>query len=225
MKVIVFSSLFFAMICSCSENNNNIIPLTLEPNAKYTLTFNATWSAQTHPNDYPPGPHFSGLIGLTHNINAELFRKGKIASDGIKNMAELGSKIPLQSEIQNLIDNGTGKYLISGGGISPSPGAVSLEFDITYSHSMITVVSMIAPSPDWFIAVSDINLIQNNKWVLKKVVTVDSYDAGTDSGPTFLSADDPTIPRNPISEITTEPLAVNNIVAPMGTITFTKLDQ
>jgi hypothetical protein len=84
---------------------------------------------------------------------------------------------------------------------------------------------MLAPSPDWFIAVSNINLIENAEWVLSKTITVDIYDAGTDGGATFTSPDEPTVPRVPIFEITTPPLAVNNVVAPLGSITFTKIEQ
>ncbi len=84
---------------------------------------------------------------------------------------------------------------------------------------------MIAPSPDWFIAVSNINLIENNEWVTSKTITVDIYDAGTDDGTTFVSPDEPTIPRATIFEIITPPLAINNAVAPLGSITFTKIEQ
>ncbi len=225
MRIIILAGLFFVLLLGCSENEPLMTQPEPELNARYKLTFNATWSAQTHPIEFPSSAHFSGLIGMTHNTNAMLFAKGEIASDGIKNMAETGGKNPLEAEIQNLISNGTGNNLISGGGINPSPGEVSLEFDVTSSHSMVSVVSMIAPSPDWFIAVSNINLIENNEWVTSKTITVDIYDAGTDEGATFVSPDEPTIPRIPIFEITTPPLAVNNVVAPLGSITLTKIEQ
>jgi hypothetical protein len=90
---------------------------------------------------------------------------------------------------------------------------------------MVSVVSMLAPSPDWFIAVININLIENNEWVTSKTITADIYDAGTDDGATFVSPDEPTIPRVPIFEITTPPLAINNVVAPLGSITFTKIEK
>ncbi|MHA1989270.1 MAG: spondin domain-containing protein [Promethearchaeota archaeon] len=224
MKVIILAGLFFVLLLGCSKEENPPTQPDPELNARYKLTFNAVWSMQTHPNEFPPNAHFSGLIGMTHNGNTMLFTKGEIASDGIKNMAETGSKNLLEAEIQAFITNGTGKNLISGGGINPSPGEVSLEFDITSSHSIVSVVSMVAPSPDWFIAVSSINLIENNEWVAGKTITVDIYDAGTDDGATFLSPDEPTVPRVAIFEITTPPLAVNNIVAPLGSITFTKID-
>ena len=224
MRVFISAGLFIVLLSGCSKEES--LPTQPEPvpDARYNLTFNATWSEQTHPNDFPTTPHFSGLIGMTHNSNAILFSEGSIASNGIKNMAEIGSKNPLTSEIQNFISNGTGNTLISGGGVSPSPGEVNLEFNIASSHSLVSVVSMVAPSPDWFIAVSNINLLENNEWVASKTISVDIYDAGTDDGDTFRSPDMPTVPRVPIFVITTPPLAVNNFVPPLGSITFTKID-
>ena len=225
MKAIILAGLFFVLLLGCSENETVITTPELELNARYKLTFNATWSVQTHPNEFPASAHFSGLIGMAHNENAVLFTNGEIASDGIKNMAETGNKNPLEAEIQNLITNETASTLISGGGIGSSPGEVSLEFDVIVSHTRISIVSMLAPSPDWFIAVTNINLIENNEWVTSKTINVDIYDSGTDDGATFLSPDEPTVPRAPIFEINTPPLAVNNVVAPLGTITFTKIEQ
>ena len=224
MRVFILAGLFLVLLLGCTKNENVVIQPNPDSSARYKLTFNATWSAQTHPIEFPSSAHFSELIGMTHNANAMLFTKGEIASDEIKNMAETGGKNPLESEIQAFISNGTGSTLISGGGINSSPGEVSIEFNIASSHSMVSVVSMLAPSPDWFIAVSNTNLIENNEWVTSKTIAVDIYDSGTDNGSTFRSPDEPTLPPLPIHNITTPPLAVNNLVAPLGSITFTKID-
>jgi hypothetical protein len=72
MKAISFVGLFFVLLLACSENENTPTQPDPVPDARYRLTFNATWSAQTHPNDFPPSPHFSGLIGMTHNSNAQV---------------------------------------------------------------------------------------------------------------------------------------------------------
>lgn len=224
MKLFSVILLFPVIFIGCSKNNNTVAPQNPDENARYRLTFNATWSAQTHPTEFPASAHFSGLIGMTHNDTVMLFSKGELASDGIKNMAETGGKNPLDDEIQAFISIGSGSKLISGAGINSSPGEVSLEFDITSTHSLVSVVSMLAPSPDWFIAVSNINLIENNDWVTTKTVTVEIYDAGTDNGSTFLSPDFPSLPPFPVDNITTPPLAVNGVVAPLGSITFTKIE-
>ena len=49
-----------------------------------------------------------------------------------------------------------------------------------------------------------------------------AYDAGTDSGTTYNSADDPTSPREAIQRIDGRPLAVGGQVAPVGTFTFSR---
>ena len=37
--------------------------------ADYTVSFEAIWSSGTHPTNFPPNPHFSPLIGATHNAS------------------------------------------------------------------------------------------------------------------------------------------------------------
>ena len=195
---------------------------TAEPRAEYTVTFDAAWSAATHPVDFPGNPHFSGLIGATHNNQVRFWRAGRRASDGIKAMAETGSKTPLNDEIRAAQADGTADKLLSGGGIDPSPGSVSLDFVIRRDHPLVTLVSMVAPSPDWFGGVSALSLIEGGQWVDELTVELFPYDAGTDSGTTYTSADRPTSPREPIERIEGRPLAFRGQVASVGTFTFTR---
>ncbi len=192
--------------------------------ARYQVTFNAAWSASTHPTDFPSNPHFSGLIGLTHTANTALFELGGTASQGIINMAETGSKNPLTAEIQAIIDGGQGQTLVSGGGVGTSPGSVSLEFAIENSHPLVSITTMIAPSPDWFVGVRDLNLFEGGNWVNSKTVEVANYDAGSDSGVSFASGNQATSPLGTIMMITDGPLVVNGAIPSMGTMTFTRVD-
>jgi hypothetical protein len=191
--------------------------------AKYEVTFDAVWSEETHPDDFPPNPHFSGLIGATHNENVTFWEVGELASPGMKNMAETGSKQPLDNEIQAAIDDGTAFKLLSGDGINPSPGSVSLELKVRQSHPLVTLVSMIAPSPDWFIGVNSLNLFENGSFVDEKTVFLYAYDAGTDSGTTYTSPDLPTEPPEPIFLIEGYPFFYEEELVPLGTFTFTKI--
>ena len=192
--------------------------------ARYQVTFNAVWSGTTHPTDYPSNAHFSGLIGLTHTENVVLFELGGTASQGIINMAETGSKSPLTAEIQTIIEGGQGQTLVSGGGIGASPGSVTTEFDIENSHPLVSITSMIAPSPDWFVGVRDLNLFEGGDWVNSKTVEVANYDAGSDSGTSFASSNQATSPLGTITMITDGPLLVNDVIPSLGTMTFTRLD-
>jgi hypothetical protein len=194
-----------------------------EASANYRVTFIATWSAQTHPTDFPANPHFSGLVGGTHNAQAFFWREGMLASQGIENMAELGAQNSLSGEVNQAMMAGNADQVLLGGGISPSPGTVSLEFAISNQFPLITLVSMIAPSPDWFVGVDSLSLCENNEWVDQKMVRLEPYDAGTDAGATFDSADSDVEPQIPIVEITGAPFEVNGSVPSLGMFVFEKI--
>ena len=169
--------------------------IAASPTAFYRVRFVADWSAATHPIGFPSGPHFSGLIGGTHNDLVEFWSPGSLASTGIKNMAELGGKVALTSEVNAAISAGDADSVISGGGIGPSPGEVSKDFIAEQSFPLMTLVAMIAPSPDWFVGVSGVSLMADGEWIDQQVIDLFGYDAGTDSGTAHESDDDPTVPR------------------------------
>ncbi len=191
--------------------------------ARYLVTFESTWSAGTHPDDFPPSPHFSGLIGATHDASATFWEVGGLASPGVENMAETGSKSPLRSEINGAIQAGSAGTVLDGGGIGSSPGSVSLTFDADTSHPLVTLVSMVAPSPDWFVGVAGLKLFDNGLWAERVEVELFAYDAGTDSGSTYTAPDQDTNPQDPIARIETRPFLVDGEVRSVGTFTFVRL--
>ena len=184
----------------------------------YDVVFASIWSAETHPTSIPPNPHFSGLIGGTHVANVTFWAEGSLASPGIKRMAELGQKDPLDSEVEAAIQAGTADGLLSGD-VSSSPGSVELTFDINVDSPLVTLVTMIAPSPDWFLGVNSLSLLEEGSWVSSVVIELFAYDAGTDSGVIYTSPDEATDPPANISRITESPF---NVMSPLGTFTFTR---
>lgn len=198
-------------------------PLVAAATARYSVTFESTWTAATHPTDFPSNAHFSRLVGGTHAAAARFWAPGLLASPGIEDMAERGATTPLDSEIQTAIGAGTAQGLILGGGIGRSPGSTSVEFEIRRDFPLVTLVSMVAPSPDWFVGVHDLNLIEQGDWVALKVVALDPYDAGTDHGITFTSPDEEAQPHQPIRRLDGFPFGSGGQVAPLGTFTFRRL--
>jgi|GEM_PF-1649382 len=192
--------------------------------AQYQLTFTATWSQATHPQDFPSSPHFSGLIGGTHNEEVRFWEVGALASQGIEDMAELGSKAALTTEVNAAITAGQAGERISGGNINPSPGSVSVTFTVTQQFPLVTMTSMIAPSPDWFVAVDSLRLFRDNRWLGEIVVPLEPYDAGTDDGLSFTSPNADTDPPEPIAPIVGYPFLNGETQAPVGTFTFTRID-
>ena len=191
--------------------------------ALYRVTFDASWSEATHPTEIPGNPHFSGLIGGTHAGSVSFWREGGLASDGIRLMAERGRQSPLDLEVGAAIGAGTAQHVLAGDDVPRSPGSISLEFEVSREFPLVTLVTMVAPSPDWFVGVSGLSLIENGDWVAEKRVLLHPYDAGTDSGVTFSSADAATDPREPIHRIGMGPLVEAAAVPHLGTFTFRRI--
>jgi hypothetical protein len=190
-----------------------------ESEQTYTVVFASTWSAETHPLGFPSNAHYSGLIGGTHDGGVVIWEPDSLASDGIESMAETGSKALLQAEVEAAISAGTAETVLSGGNINPSPGSVSLTFTVSESHPLVSLVSMLAPSPDWFVGVHGLNLFEADAWVDLVVVDLYVYDAGTDSGTEYGSPNEDTDPAEPIALLETGAFAESGLV---GTFTFTR---
>lgn len=218
--LILISLLFIFAACGGSSTDSGYEP---DETTTYLLTFKSTWSAQTHPLDFPSAPHFSGLVGAVHNEMVVLWKEGSISSDGVKDVAEKGSKTQFSNEVDPIIISGEAYVKMSGSGITVSPGTATLRFTAHRDLHFITVISMLAPSPDWFVGVSGMNLFENDDWIIEKTVDLYVYDAGTDSGKTYTAADQPTEPRAPIGKITDYAFSVSGKVTPVATFTFKRL--
>ena len=207
--------IYFALVVACAGSAYG------QSVATYEVTFISTWSASTHPTSFPSNPHFSGLVGGTHNSNVTFWETGSTASLGIKNMAEFGSKSALTSEVQTAISQGSAERVLSGGGIGSSPGRTStLTFDISADFPLVTLTSMLAPSPDWFVGVNGLPLLSSTGWESDVTVELFVYDAGTDSGSSYNSPNQRTNPPENIARITTSPFLVDGSVKSVGTFVF-----
>ncbi|NQV73838.1 T9SS type A sorting domain-containing protein [bacterium] len=213
MRVALLLASFCPMLLS--------LPARAQEVAQFNVLFESTWSAQTHPVAFPGNPHFSGLIGTTHNSDATYWALGQLASQGIKNMAETGSKTSLVSIFNGSDDAGMSDYRINAGGIGTSPGSVVVSFSARESHPLLTLVSMLAPSPDWFVGVSGLPLRSPQGWIAYQEVDLYVYDAGTDSGASYAAANAATVPATPISKLEDGHMVVNGTVRKVGRFVVT----
>ena len=83
---------------------------------------------------------------------------------------------------------------------------------------------MIAPSPDWFVGVHGLSLIENGEWVAEKTVTLltPTTPAPTAGRPSARPNAD-TMPREPICRLEGFPVESGGTVAPFGTFTFVRV--
>ena len=208
------------LTAACADESPSVVEeLPADSLASFTVAFNATWSAATHPVSFPPGPHFSGLIGATHDSRYVMWAVGELASTGIKDMAELGSKTALTGEVEQAIQAGTAGGVVSGGGIVRSPGFTSALVETNTRYPLLSLTSMIAPSPDWFVGVAGLNLRPDGEWLDSATVELLAYDAGTDSGPAYTSANAATAPPAAVSLLTDTPFDGGS---PLGTFTIVR---
>ncbi len=188
--------------------------------ATYQLTFDSPWSSTSHPGAYPGGAHFSPLIGGTHHGGVSYWNEGELASAAIEQMAETGGTTLLRNLVLGDINMGTAADVVTAGGIN-APGSRTTSFVVSAQHPLLTLVTMIAPSPDWFLGVSGLDFRTGGRWADSISITLENYDAGTDSGIDFTSANFDTIPQEPISVLGT-PLAG---LPPIGTFTFSLMSS
>jgi len=214
-------ALLVSLVAGCSDENT-ITTSTPDADATYRVTFTSTWSATTHPTDFPVNPHFSSLVGGTHCGCVTFWAPGNLATTGIKDMAERGRTNELVSEVEAAQTDSKAEFVLLGGGIAVSPGAVSMDFSVSLEYPRVTLVSMLAPSPDWFVGVAGMPLFSNGDWIDSMTVTLYPYDAGTDSGTSYASANAVTDPPVPVFAITDGPLSVSGTVPSIGTFTFVR---
>lgn len=190
--------------------------------AQYSVSFESTWSQATHPHSsgsLPATAHWSRLVGATHNDNITFFELGGLATAGLEDVAEQGNNVQFFNEVASAISAGDANLQIEGPALATAAGAVSIDLiETTSDYPLLTLVSMIAPSPDWIIGINSISLLDSEgNWIDEIVIDLYPYDAGTDSGPDYSSPNMDTDPQDPISNLQgVMPFST----APMGTLTL-----
>ena len=187
--------------------------------ATYDITFQSTWNAAEH-SSIPNNAHWSNLVGATHNIENEFVQLGENATLGIKNVAEFGSNDAFRNEVEAAINNGNANQWLqqSFAPFAAISSSTLMDVELNEDFPLLTLVSMIAPSPDWFIAVNSLNLrnASNDGWLNTFTIDVFAYDAGTDDGSNYGSPNSANTPV-PVSMINGFPINGNK----MGTLTLT----
>jgi hypothetical protein len=197
-------------------------PAVPTSSAEYTVIIKSTWTKTTHPFEYPSGAHFSGMIGASHNAKYSIFAVGRRPTPGLERLSEEGKHSPLDTEIRAAIDQGNALMLFESGGLKNWKDSMVATVRVDRAHPLVSVVNMIAPSPDWFTGASDVNLADNGAWITRRTVTLYAYDSGGDDGTTYKAKDKDTNPKKPTTRASTRHFVVRGRVKPVATVTFVR---
>ncbi|VDL86509.1 unnamed protein product [Nippostrongylus brasiliensis] len=176
--------------------------------AKYELEFIGLWSKETHPKDFPTLEHlthFTDMLGASHSKNYSLWKIGGISTDGMKEIAEWGNTFKAEAEAKEKAAEVRTLMKVKGLWYPEVQGRTKSNFVVNKYHHLASLATMFGPSPDWCVGISSVNLcLPDCSWVAERTFDLLPFDAGTDSGPTYMSPNSPLEPRVPIKWITTK---------------------
>ena len=177
----------------------------IENDAIYQVRFDSFWSRENFPDSFPANAQMLNLVGASHTPEYRIWEFDQPASNGLQVFAESGAQQELLSEIRQGVRQRMVGRTVSSGGIVQSPGRTEFNIRMSNLYPVMTLVSKISPSPDWFVGVNRLTLCRNNRWIDQGQVDLYALDAGTDSGDQYQAANRATIPKDSIG-VSTAPL-------------------
>jgi len=121
-------------------------------------------------------PHYSGMVAAVHNSQYSMLEIGGNATPGVKQISEFGNGRRLSDEIIQAKPNTLDPlhYGLTIGATNIKLGEATLDSNHTY----VSMIAMIAPSPDWSIY-GHANLAPNGAFVDSLDVDMHLIDAGS----------------------------------------------
>ncbi len=171
--------------------------------ATYDITFTSLWNEVDHVS-FPNNAHFSPILAVSHNANYEMFSLGSLASPGFEQLAETGSTRTIQQEIRIASNSQSILDVVKSATLWPRRDGDSISFtvDVSRDHPQLSIATMIAPSPDWVVGISNLELVNAGSFVSEYQAYLYAINAGTENGDVggnFSTNNRATSPREAIS--------------------------
>lgn len=183
--------------------------------AIYSISFTSTWNETDHSDGgaipLPSNPHWSNLVGTMHKSSISFFQNEMLASNGVEDVAEIGVHIEFNNEVSTAISNlDANQWLQVAFDPVGAIGTADLgEVTISEEYPLLTLISMIAPSPDWFVGVDSFSFLDGgDNWKPTTTIDLYIYDAGTEDGAMYGTNNSASNPHVNINSMVNIPLLI-----------------
>ncbi|KAJ0183459.1 hypothetical protein K1T71_001435 [Dendrolimus kikuchii] len=168
--------------------------------AVYNVKLQMLWSEERFPKDYPdnrPKAQWSQVFGQSHNASYALYKVSEVARPSVRDFAQFG-------KLDTLVNEGDDDPKVydqfSAPAIGKGFGKTENMVFVDGSHSMISFICRMIPSPDWFIGVDSLNLCVDTSWVDQVTLDLEPLDAGAERGLTFTAPRWESTPPDPVTK-------------------------
>ncbi len=166
----------------------------------YVIEFHSLWNPDSGHNfeKFPSSAHFSPPVVVSHNKAVEFWKEGELASKGVERIAEIGRTREFGKEVRVANENGMVLQFEREGSFDWDE-TESMLIKVSDEFHFISVLSMIAPSPDWFVGLNGLDMKdEDGRWKDYVECQLLGYDAGTEEGTSY---DLDNLESNPLQKI------------------------
>lgn len=156
---------------------------------------------------------FSPMTAVTHSPRISLFRRGQPVSRAVRQVCEKGRNTLLIRLARSLRPRLVTSLVYARGPVRPGKSGY-LTVRASCRNHYLSVITMIAPSPDWVVQINNKPLWVNGKFIKNARGRLFAYDCGTDSGREF------TNPADRSLDIPTRPPGVFRLLSADSTDRF-----
>ncbi len=162
-------------------------------NMTYKVTLKVNWP-ETPASIYPEGAdgstidqHVTPMALISHASTVNLWQTGQSASEQVAEVAVSGKTDKIETLFKSLLDANTATDDCFLSKLNDRDDDDSCNIEFTPTNSFLSGIAMLAPSPDWFIGVSALDMCDTttNKWKTTGTVKLYGYDAGVRTGTTW----------------------------------------
>jgi len=212
MRIVLLAFLFVTTTTTRVVDADPIIRtidsvISYSTDVQYNCKFENQWTRERHPTKFPQSAvHWTRQLLASHPSTYNMWKEGTLASTAVRQMAEGGGTAQLIRDLEDRADYdyevGYSKY----GSVVNSIMHFANPLTVTRTNRYVSVIAKMAPSPDWFSGFHDFNAVNEERgtWYREFMIETYPYDAGTENGDDYDVVNSPTIPPQPITQITSE---------------------